>query len=209
MKPLDSAPSDTESGRFVEPGAAVSDAEGVSRGATSRTAGENGVSPREISAEDARDISAEDPRERVNRRWNEILQETRVAQTGIQILFGFLLSVAFTQRFERLGDFDHRVYVITVVLGASAIGALIAPVALHRFLSGSRMKDEVVVVAGRFMVCGMVLLALTIGCTLLLLLHTVLTDLLAEILVGTVMAWFAGAWFVLPLVLKMRWGRRG
>lgn len=209
MKPLDPAPSDTESGRSVGPGAAVSDAEGVSRGTTSRTAGENGVSPREISAEDARDISAEDPRERVNRRWNEILQETRVAQTGIQILFGFLLSVAFTQRFERLGDFDHRVYVITVVLGASAIGALIAPVALHRFLSGSRMKDEVVVVAGRFMVCGMVLLALTIGCTLLLLLHTVLTDLLAEILVGTVMAWFAGAWFVLPLVLKMRSGRRG
>lgn len=59
------------------------------------------------------------------------------------------------------------------------------------------------------MVCGMVLLALTIGCTLLLLLHTVLTDLLAEILVGTVMAWFAAAWFVLPLVLKTRSGRRG
>ncbi|WP_406099299.1 DUF6328 family protein [Streptomyces sp. NBC_01013] len=200
MKPLDSGPLDTKSGRPVEPGATVSEAEGGGRGGTCPTAGESGESPRAVSEED--------PRERVNRRWNEILQETRVAQTGIQILFGFLLSVAFTQRFERLGDFDHRVYVITVVLGASAIGALIAPVALHRFLSGSRMKDEVVVVAARFMVCGMVLLALTVGCTLLLLLHTVLTDLLAEILVGAVMAWFAGAWFVLPLVLKMRSGRR-
>ncbi|MDP5309483.1 MULTISPECIES: DUF6328 family protein [unclassified Streptomyces] len=200
MKPLDSAPLDTESGRPVERGASAPGAEGVSRERTRRPAGENAGNPK--------GIAEEDPRERVNRRWNEILQETRVAQTGIQILFGFLLSVAFTQRFERLGDFDHRVYVITVVLGAAAIGALIAPVALHRFLSGSRMKDEVVVVAGRFMVCGMVLLALTIGCTLLLLLHTVLTDLLAEILVGTVMAWFAAAWFVLPLILKMRSGRR-
>ncbi|MEW2178724.1 DUF6328 family protein [Streptomyces sp. NPDC005406] len=200
MKPLDSAPADTESGIPVERGASAPGAERVSRERTRRPAGENAGNPAEVAEE-------EDPRERVNRRWNEILQETRVAQTGIQILFGFLLSVAFTQRFERLGDFDHRVYVITVVLGAAAIGALIAPVALHRFLSGSRMKDEVVAVAGRFMVCGMVLLALTIGCTLLLLLHTVLTDLLAEILVGTVMAWFAGAWFVLPLILKMRSGR--
>ncbi len=198
MKPLDSAPLDTESGRPVERGAPG--AEGVSREGTHRPARENAVNPR--------GIAEENPRERVNRRWNEILQETRVAQTGIQILFGFLLSVAFTQRFEKLGDFDHRVYVITVVLGAAAIGALIAPVALHRFLSGSQMKDEVVAIAGRFMVCGMVLLALTIGCTLLLLLHTVLTDLLAEILVGTVMAWFAAAWFVLPLVLKKRSGRR-
>ncbi|MEV0748793.1 DUF6328 family protein (plasmid) [Streptomyces sp. NBC_00184] len=200
MKPLDSKPLDAEGGRPAERGAFAPRAEGVGRERTRRPAGESEANPKE-SAE-------EDPRERVNRRWNEILQETRVAQTGIQILFGFLLSVAFTQRFERLGDFDHRVYVITVVLGAAAIGALIAPVALHRFLSGSRMKDEVVAVAGRFMVCGMVLLALTIGCTLLLLLHTVLTDLLAEILVGTVMAWFAAAWFVLPLVLKMRSGRR-
>ncbi|MCX5144586.1 MULTISPECIES: DUF6328 family protein [unclassified Streptomyces] len=200
MKPLDSAPLDTEGGRPVERGASAPAAEGVSRERTHPPADENAGNPK--------GIEEEDPRERVNRRWNEILQETRVAQTGIQILFGFLLSVAFTQRFERLGDFDHRVYVITVVLGAAAIGALIAPVALHRFLSGSRMKDEVVAVAGRFMVCGMVLLALTIGCTLLLLLHTVLTDLLAEILVGAVMAWFAGAWFVLPLILKMRSGRR-
>nr|WSW71129.1 DUF6328 family protein [Streptomyces sp. NBC_00995] len=201
MKPLDSAPLDTKSGRPVERGTSARGAASVSRETTRRPVGENRGKTEEVAEED--------PRERVNRRWNEILQETRVAQTGIQILFGFLLSVAFTQRFERLGDFDHRVYVVTVVLGAAAIGALIAPVALHRFLSGSQMKDEVVAIAARFMVCGMVLLALTIGCTLLLLLHTVLTDLLAEILVGTVMAWFAAAWFVFPLVLKMRSGRRG
>lgn len=188
MKSLDSAPSDSERGRHTPAGTVVSGTDREDRSPTP--------------------ASEEDPRERVNRRWNEILQETRVAQTGIQILFGFLLSVAFTQRFERLRDFDHRVYVVTVVLGAAAIGALIAPVALHRFLSGSQMKDEVVAIAGRFMVCGMVLLALTIGCTLLLLLHTVLTDTLAELLVGAVMVWFGAAWFLLPLGLKIRSARR-
>lgn len=150
----------------------------------------------------------ENARERVNRRWAEILQETRVAQTGVQILFGFLLSVAFTGRFTELGSFDRTIYVITVILGSAATGALIAPVSIHRFLSGQRMKDEVVEVAGRLMMCGMVLLALTIGSTLLLILHVVLGSLLAELLVGLVMVWFVLCWYALPVRLKRRTARR-
>ncbi|MGW8065260.1 DUF6328 family protein [Streptomyces ziwulingensis] len=150
----------------------------------------------------------ETPRERVNRRWNEIMQETRVAQTGVQILFGFLLSVAFTPLFRSLGTFDHVVYVITVVLGASATASLIAPVSIHRFLSGQRMKDEMVEIAHRLMMCGMVLLALTIGCTLLLILHVVVSGVLAEILAGVVMLWFALSWYVLPLRLRRRSARK-
>ncbi|MEV7001809.1 DUF6328 family protein [Streptomyces sp. NPDC093982] len=149
----------------------------------------------------------EPERERVNRRWNEILQETRVAQTGVQILFGFLLSVAFTAHFHKLETFDHVVYVITVILGASATGALIAPVSIHRLLSGQRMKDHIVRIAGRLMVFGMVLLALTIGGTLLLLLHVVVPSLLAELLVGGVMLWFAMCWYGLPVWLRRRSAR--
>ncbi|MGW0784729.1 DUF6328 family protein [Streptomyces sp. NPDC002913] len=145
----------------------------------------------------------EPERERLNRRWNEILQETRVAQTGVQILFGFLLSVAFTAHFHRLETFDHVVYVITVILGASATGALIAPVSIHRLLSGQRMKDHIISVAGRLMV----LLALTIGGTLLLLLHVVVPSLLAELLVGGVMLWFAMCWYGLPVWLRRRSAR--
>ncbi|NYV74202.1 DUF6328 family protein [Streptomyces sp. UH6] len=150
----------------------------------------------------------ETPRERVNRRWNEILQETRVTQTGVQILFGFLLSVAFTPTFRQLETLDRGIYVVTVVLGAAATASLIAPVAIHRFLSGQRMKDEMVETAGRLMVCGMVLLALTIGCTLLLLLRFVLPGVLAEVLVGAVMLWFGLCWYVLPLRLRRRAARR-
>ncbi|MFD8691398.1 DUF6328 family protein [Streptomyces sp. NPDC059651] len=149
----------------------------------------------------------EPERERLNRRWNEILQETRVAQTGVQILFGFLLSVAFTAHFHTLETFDHVVYVITVILGASATGALIAPVSIHRLLSGQRMKDHIVSVAGRLMVLGMVLLALTIGGTLLLLLHVVVPSLLAESLVGGIMLWFAMCWYGLPVWLRLRSAR--
>ncbi|KUF19377.1 MULTISPECIES: DUF6328 family protein [Streptomyces] len=150
----------------------------------------------------------ENARERANRRWHEILQETRVAQTGVQILFGFLLSVAFTPLFRELGTFDRTVYIITVVLGAAATGALIAPVPIHRFLSGQRMKDEVVATAGRLMMCGMVLLALTIGCTVLLILRIVVPGPLAEALAGGIMLWFGLCWYVLPLHLRRRATRR-
>ncbi|MBX9361108.1 DUF6328 family protein [Streptomyces massasporeus] len=150
----------------------------------------------------------ETARERVNRRWNEILQETRVTQTGVQILFGFLLSVAFTPLFRELETLDRAIYVTTVVLGAAATGALIAPVSIHRFLSGQRMKDEVVEAAGRLMMCGMVLLALTIGCTLLLILRFVVPGVLAEMLVAGVMVWFGLCWYALPLYLRRRGDRR-
>ncbi|MER5991682.1 MULTISPECIES: DUF6328 family protein [Streptomyces] len=150
----------------------------------------------------------ETARERVNRRWNEILQETRVTQTGVQILFGFLLSVAFTPLFRELETFDRVVYVITVVLGAAATGSLIAPVSIHRFLSGQRMKDELVEAAGRLMMCGMVLLALTIGCTLLLILRVVVPGVLAEALAAGVMLWFGLCWYALPLYLRRRAARR-
>jgi hypothetical protein len=150
----------------------------------------------------------ESAHERVNRRWNEILQETRVTQTGVQILFGFLLSVAFTPLFRELETLDRTIYVTTVVLGAAATGALIAPVSMHRFLSGQRMKDDLVEIAARMMMCGMVLLALTIGCTLLLILRFVVPGVLAEVLVGAVMLWFGLCWYALPLLLRRRATRR-
>ena len=84
----------------------------------------------------------ETAQERADRLWNETLQEVRVAQTGAQILFGFLLSVAFTPRFATLPGFDKTLYTITVVLGACATGALIAPVAFHRYLAGHNLNPS-------------------------------------------------------------------
>ncbi|MCF2436925.1 DUF6328 family protein [Streptomyces thinghirensis] len=95
------------------------------------------------------------------------MQETRVAQTGVQILFGFLLSVAF-RPLPRPGHVrPRRLRHHRVSPGATATACLIAPVSMHRFLSGQRMKDEMLEVAHRLMMCGMLLMAVTIGCTLL------------------------------------------
>jgi hypothetical protein len=137
--------------------------------------------------------------------WDDMLQEVRVSQTGAQILFGFLLSVAFTPRFATLGGFDKGLYVVTMVLGASATGALIAPVAFHRFLSGHDLKPELIKVAARLISAGLTLLALTIGAALLLLLRTATGDYtLAWIVAALVTAWFVTAWLALPWVVLRR-----
>ncbi|MGD9486019.1 DUF6328 family protein [Streptomyces sp. TRM70308] len=154
------------------------------------------------------DEPPESPRAQINRKWAELLQETRVAQTGVQILLGFLLGIAFTARFATLGSVEHATYVVTVVLGALAAAALIAPVSIHRCLTGKRMKDEVVRIAGRLMTCGLVLLALTIGASLMLILDVVLPGLVAHLIVGGVMLWFAACWYLLPLWLQRRAARR-
>ncbi|WP_405363479.1 DUF6328 family protein [Kitasatospora sp. NBC_00085] len=151
----------------------------------------------------------ETPQERADRLWNEMLQEVRVCQTGAQILFGFLIGVAFTPRFAALPDFDKNLYVATVVLGAVATGALIAPVAFHRFLAGRGMKPELIHVAGRLIATGLTTLALTIAAALLLLLRTATgSPAAAWALSGAVLLWFTTTWLVLPQVVLRRTAAR-
>jgi hypothetical protein len=140
--------------------------------------------------------------ERADRQWTEMLQEVRVAQTGAQILFGFLLSVVFTPRFEQLSPFDRNLYVVTVVLGALATGALVAPVSFHRTLAGHRRKPQLIQVTGRLIATGLALLAAAIVCALLLLLRVALESGFAWAIAGVVLIWFACCWLTLPLMLK-------
>ncbi|MFD5461910.1 DUF6328 family protein [Kitasatospora sp. NPDC127059] len=150
----------------------------------------------------------ESPEERADRRWRDLLQEVRVAQTGSQILFGFLLSVVFMPRFTELGAFDRGLYVTTVVIGALATGALTSPVAYHRIFAGRRLKPELVNAAARLVATGLVLLALTIGSALLLLLSVATDHAIAGVITAAVMLWFTSCWLLLPLAhLHRRDGR--
>ncbi|MEU8511023.1 DUF6328 family protein [Kitasatospora sp. NPDC048722] len=151
----------------------------------------------------------ETPEERADRLWNEMLQEVRVCQTGAQILFGFLIGVAFTPRFVALPDFDKNLYVATVILGAVATGALIAPVAFHRFLTGHGMKPELIHVASRLIATGLTTLALTIAAALLLLLRTATGNPAAAWGLSTAcLLWFTATWLVLPRVVLRRTAAR-
>ncbi|MFJ2895460.1 DUF6328 family protein [Streptomyces sp. NPDC087218] len=141
----------------------------------------------------------ETPEERADRRWTDLLQELRVAQTGVQILFGFLLAVVFQSRFAELSDTDRNIYVVTVMLGSATAAALIGPVSYHRLLTGRRLKPQTVVWASRMTVLGLVLLFCTMCSTLLLILRVALHNSLALWLVGGMAVWFLACWFAFPV----------
>ncbi|MEU0404165.1 DUF6328 family protein [Streptomyces sp. NPDC006197] len=137
--------------------------------------------------------------ERADRRWTDLMQEIRVAQTGVQILLGFLLTVAFTPHFQGLEQTDKTIYVITIVLGSLATGALIGPVAFHRIVAGRRIKPQAVVWASRLTFTGLVLLLATLTAALFLVLRVVTHDAYVPWLVSGVLAWYLLCWFALPL----------
>ncbi|MER5936108.1 MULTISPECIES: DUF6328 family protein [unclassified Streptomyces] len=143
--------------------------------------------------------------ERADRRWLELIQEVRVAQTGVQILFGFLLTVVFTTKYDTLGDTEQTIYIVTVVLGATATGALIGPVSLHRMVSGQRIKPQAVEWASRLTSVGLVLLLATMASALLLILRVAMDDDFVPWLVAGVVAWYVVCWFVLPLWTRRRY----
>lgn len=142
--------------------------------------------------------------ERADRRWSDLLQEVRIAQTGAQILFGFLITVAFTERFARLDSLSRSLYVAVVTLGAFAVGTLIAPVSYHRLLAGAHVKPQMVRAVGHLVALGLALLAVTTALALLLLLRVAGLGWAAWLIAGSVLLWFALCWLLLPAEVLRR-----
>ena len=101
--------------------------------------------------------------QRLNRHWNELLQEVRVVQTGVQVLTGFLLTVPFQARFTELDHLERAVFLSAVMLSVLSTGFLIAPVALHRWLYRAGARPLLLVQAQRLAVTGIVLLGLALA----------------------------------------------
>lgn len=146
--------------------------------------------------------------QRLDRNFNELLQELRVAQAGTQILFAFLLTVAFTSAMAQAGAFERRLLAVTLVLAAMATALLIAPVALHRSVFRQRLKEDVVRLSSHFAVAGLCLLLLTMLGACLLALEALLTRPAAFAVTGAVALWFLGFWLLVPVRLRVRGQRK-
>jgi hypothetical protein len=139
----------------------------------------------------------------VDRHFNELLQELRVAQTGVQILFAFLLGLAFTPRFPELTTTQQGIYLVTLVLSAISAALLIAPVGYHRTVFRQRLRPQLVTTGHRYAIAGLVLLLLALVGAVQLAASFVLgarASLLAAALAGL----FATLWFLIPLVQRAR-----
>jgi hypothetical protein len=145
----------------------------------------------------------ETPTQRLDRNYGEILQEVRVAQTGVQLLLAFLLMLAFTPRFTALSDYQRDLYVASLVLGAASNALLIAPAPFHRLVFKRRLKRQLVQASSRFAIYGLTLLMLALTSSLLLILDVVVGRDRALWIAGGTLGWFTLWWYVAPL-----WSRR-
>jgi hypothetical protein len=140
--------------------------------------------------------------ERDDRNLIEILQEARVVQTGVQILFGFLLAATFEPKFSTLSSFQKAVYLGTLVSAAATLVMLTAPTAWHRILFRQGDKEHLVVVANRFMLVGLTTMGLTSIGVVMLLSDIAFPSWLTALVTATATLACAVLWYVLPLTRR-------
>src|SRR3954453_6314538 len=135
------------------------------------------------------------PNESEKARWDrnfaDLLQELRVSQTGVQILFAFLLTLPFSNGFPKTTAFQKDAYVVALISAAFATAMIISPVAFHRALFRQGRKPELVRYAHRMASGGLAFMLVSMVSSVLL-----ITDFLFSIWVAAVLTAIAGGWFL-------------
>jgi hypothetical protein len=152
-----------------------------------------------MSQQVAQDSSIESEEERIKRNWNELIQELRVTQMGVQILTAFLLTVPFQQRFVELTDFQRHIYLVTVGFSAAATALTIAPVAFHRLVFRRGEKPWLVRAAHHSAQLGLVCLAVAILGALWLVFDFVAGRTAALIVLAAAALFYGTLWLGTPL----------
>jgi hypothetical protein len=142
--------------------------------------------------------TGESKNEQLTRNVGELLQELRVAQAGVQILFGFLLSVVFTDRFHAASGFEKALHLAAVLLAVAATALLTAPAAWLRLLFRTGSRERILNAGNRFVLVGLGCLAGAMTVTVVLIaevVYGVIAMIIAAVVVG---ALFVVLWFVVP-----------
>lgn len=145
--------------------------------------------------------TGESREQRLARNVAELLQELRVAQTGVQFLLAFLLAVAFTDRYQRESTFVHTVHLVDVTVTAVASALLIAPAAWHRLMFREGRREAVLRHGNRCAVAGLAFLCVAISGTVLLVADVVVGGVYGAVLAAAVALVISGLWFVAPRLL--------
>jgi hypothetical protein len=139
-----------------------------------------------------------------DRQMIELLNELRVALPGVQILFAFLLTVPFSQRFGDLTLFQRDVYYVTLIATTLSTACLIAPSAAHRLRFHQSERGWIVESANVMMIAGLAFLSIALGCSVLLITDLIFDGARVWIYTGAVFLTIAFLWFVRPLTRHAR-----
>jgi hypothetical protein len=163
--------------------------------------------PRDHRPDGPRKDPPDDPRkeseaQRDDRNLAELLQELRVAGLGVQVLFGFLLSLPFTARFSRLGHAQRDLYLASLLLAAVSTALLLGPVAYHRLIFRRRQKERLVRAANVMAILGLGTVGLAVSAAVLLVTSYVAKGLPTVLISAFVVCLFGGLWFAFPLARR-------
>jgi Flp pilus assembly protein TadB len=146
-------------------------------------------------------------RDELRKRYYGLLQELRVVLPGVQVLLAFLLTVAFTDRFERLDAGGRDAYAVALTATFAATVCFIAPTVFHRV--GERTARAARLVWGvRLMVVGLILVAVGLTAALWCVARYVWGDVAAWVMAGVAVVTIVALWLVLPLTSQVRSKRR-
>ena len=137
--------------------------------------------------------------ERADRNLSDLLQELRVALPGVQVLFAFLLTVPFSQRFEDLTTFQKDLFYGVLISVSLATVLLVAPTAGHRILFRRQQKEYIVTLANRLVLVGLGLLAVAMCGAIALIGDFMFGAATAIVSTAIIAAAFAVFWFGGPL----------
>lgn len=136
--------------------------------------------------------------ERLDRKWDDLLQELRVMQTGAQLTAGFLLTLPFQQTFADLDDFARTLYLGLVLLAALTTALVMGPVAIHRRLSGQQVKERIVESTHRIVYAVLMCVSLLISGMVLLIFDVVVDRTIALVASGAILTVLVLLLVVLP-----------
>ncbi|MFC0581660.1 DUF6328 family protein [Micrococcoides hystricis] len=142
--------------------------------------------------------------EQMHRKWNELLQEMRVMQTGAQIVTAFLVILPFQARFGELNHYQVTSYVVLLVFSALISALMLMPVAIHRSFFGQDLKEATVRKGHILVRWALALIALMFAACVVFITIVVLHDTVAWI-VGSISALTILVMVIgVPLVLRRR-----
>ncbi|MCW2753166.1 MAG: sodium:proton antiporter [Marmoricola sp.] len=141
---------------------------------------------------------------RIDRNWNELLQEIRVVETGVQILTGFLLTVPFSSRFAGLSELQRSIYLVVLSGAVLTTALIVAPVAFHRVLFRHRARPWLVEAANRCARAGLVVLGLTICGVLFVVFDVVAGWFAAGLALAFGATTFVVLWGIVPWRMLLR-----
>jgi amino acid permease len=151
-------------------------------------------------------MARETEKERWERNFGDLLQELRVAQTGVQILFAFLLTLPFSAGFPRATPFQRNAYIVALLAAAAATALIISPVAFHRALFRQGRKPELVKYGHLVASAGLGCMLIAMVSAVLLITDFILPRPVAFVLSAAAAVVFLAFWVVLPWV-RRDWGQ--